>query len=520
MGQVDFLAVNLKVKGMIKLLNLKVKLILPVLLLYILLSCSKEAGSPLKVSYTSDNPSSDTIKVFRDSLPSNKKFDLQQIRKKGKLVALTGYSYNSYFLYRGTPLGYEYELLKEFTDHLGVKLEIKLVKDMENIFDKLHQGEGDIVADNLIITGNHENLVSFSNPYITTRQVLVQKKTTSPIRDILDLEQKVVHVRKNSPFALRLKNIALETAIKINIEEVGGAVETEELIRMVSSGEIEYTVADKHTASFLIRQYSNIDISTPVGLSQQIGWAMRTEAEDLRMEVNAWMAGMKRKTAWYNLYNKYFGTYLSPKKKVNCSRISTCNNKISPFDNLIMEASKRGNWDWRLITSIIYQESRFNAQAVSWAGATGLMQLMPLTADYFGVKELENPTQSILGGLRYLNWLDKYWQDEITDKDERIKFILASYNAGQEHVADARRLALKYGKNPMLWKEVSEYLLLKSSSKYYNDPIVRYGYCRGEEPVTYVEEILNRYEHYKTLIKDDIYHATTGKNQQELTLSH
>lgn len=470
-------------------------------------------------SNTTHSSPTDTLKLAIDSVTKKTTIDLEQIKAKGKLTALTGYSYNSYFLYRGTPLGYEYELLKRFCDHLGVKLEIKLVQDMTKVYEKLNKGEGDIVADNLIITGTQKNLVSFSNPYITTRQVLVQKKSSSPIRDILSLENKSILVRKNSPFALRLQNIRLETGINFRIDQVDGAVETEELIKMVSSGDIEYTVADEHTASFLSKQYNNIDIHTPVGMSQQIGWAMRPDAENLRNEVNAWMANMKKRASWYNLYNKYFGTYLSPKKKVNCSRISTCNNRISPYDKLIMTASKKGGWDWRLITSIVYQESRFNPKARSWAGASGLMQLMPLTAEYFGVKELESPAESILGGLKYLNWLDKYWQEKIVDKEERIKFILASYNAGQEHVADARRLALKYGKNPDSWKEVSEYLLLKSSSRYYKDPIVRYGYCRGEEPVKYVEEILSRYEHYKTLIKEEIYHASKGEELPDLSLA-
>src|SRR5690606_34189827 len=103
------------------------------------------------------------------------RFDLDAIKKRGKLIALTLNSSTSYFVYRGQPMGYEYELLKRFTDHIGVDREVKIIPDVNAMFDLLNNGEGDIIACNLAITKKRLEHAAFSDPYNFTRQVLVQR---------------------------------------------------------------------------------------------------------------------------------------------------------------------------------------------------------------------------------------------------------------------------------------------------------------------------------------------------------
>jgi membrane-bound lytic murein transglycosylase F len=153
-------------------------------------------------------------------------------------------------------------------------------------------------------------------------------------------------------------------------------------------------------------------------------------------------------------------------------------------------------WDWRLLASLIYQESGFKPRQQSWAGAKGLMQVMPATAGQFGIKDLYNPESSVKAGTRYLNYLKDRWS-EIPDSVERTKFIMASYNAGPNHIRDAQRLAEKNNQDTNQWDVVSEFVLKLDNPDVYNDPVVKYGYCRGEEPYYYVKEILQRYNHYK-----------------------
>jgi membrane-bound lytic murein transglycosylase F len=444
----------------------------------------------------------------------NVNIDLDKIRERKKLIALTGYSYSSYFIYKGTPMGYEYELLKLLAGHLGVELEIVIVNDLNEIFDMLNRGEGDIIADNLTITKERDELVDFTIPHNLTKQILIQRKPANwkylsieqiekkLIRNPIDLIGKEVHVRKESSYYARLNHLSDEIGGNINIVESPGDVETEELIMKVSEGKIPYTVADENIALMNKPYYPNIDVGTPLSFPQRIAWAVRSGSPKLLAAVNDWIVKMKKGPDYYVIYDKYYKGRKGVEYMVNCSKASSCGRTISPYDKMIMMHAKELGWDWRLLASLIYQESHFDPQAKSWVGASGLMQLMPATAESFGAVDLNDPVQSMKAGTSYIKWLDNYWRARVPDRNERIKFIMASYNVGQEHVADAQRLAIKYQKNPERWDDnVAYFILQKSKQQYCHDPVVKYGYCRGTEPFNYVNEILDRYEHYKKLIR-------------------
>jgi len=142
----------------------------------------------------------------------------------------------------------------------------------------------------------------------------------------------------------------------------------------------------------------------------------------------------------------------------------------------------------------MYQESRFNPDARSWAGAVGLMQVLPRTAKSIGFHDVRTPDDGIHAGVKYLDWVRDRFDPELPVED-RMWFTLAAYNAGHGHVRDARRLARKLGLNPNRWfGNVEKAILLLSKRKYARQ--ARHGYCRGAEPVKYVHEIKRRYEAY------------------------
>lgn len=437
--------------------------------------------------------------------------DLDMILQRDTLVAITDNSSTSYFLYKGKPMGYKYDLLNCFADHLDVSLKIIPINNIEEAFIKLASGKTDIIAIDLTITTPRRDFLNFTIPFKETRQVLVQRKygwgaseentqnDTIYIEKLTDLAGKTIHIQKNSAYRLRLRNLAAEIGAKIEIVEVD--IDTDELITMVSEGEILYTVADEHIAMANSTWYDNIDISTAISFPQSVAWAVKPGSDSLLAVLNDWIASFTKTRH----YNQIFRRYFVNKKAAHLRDLqfhSVKGGKISRYDDLIRKHTEGTAWDWRLIAALIFEESRFNPRAESWAGAYGLTQLMPATAKRFNVKNIHSPEEQIKGGIRFLNYLNENLPEDITDLNERIKFILASYNIGMSHILDAYDLAKKYGEDPTLWKNGIKYLQLKSQPKYFNDPVVRAGYARGRETKRFVTKVMQRYQDYKNVLPD------------------
>ncbi len=439
--------------------------------------------------------------------------DLDAIVKRGYINALVDNNSISYFIYKGHPMGYEYELLKLLADHLKVDLKIKVTSGIDRAIDELNKGEGDIIAFPLTITKPRKKSVTFTHPHFNTYQVLVQRKPTNwrrltlhqvnenLIRNPVDLIGKEIHVMAGTSHEMRLKNLSEELGGDILIKKDSINSESESLVRKVALGEIDFTVADHTLAHVNASYYPNIDVNTVLSLPQQNAWAVRPNAPELLKAIDKWLITIKKAPTFMVIYNRYFKSPRTSLMRMNSDYSSLGGNKLSEYDVLIRQGSEKLAWDWRLLASIVYQESKFKMGDESWAGARGLMQLMPETAKRFGAKDVNDPKENMKAGVNYLQYLIRYWSKRIANEEERLKFILASYNAGLAHILDARKLATKYGKSPELWSDVEFFLLKKSDPKFYKDPLVKAGYCKCEEPVNYVKDILARYEEYKLHIK-------------------
>ncbi len=438
--------------------------------------------------------------------------DLTEIQAEGKLRALIAYSATSYFLYRGQPMGYEYELLKRLADNLGVELELHVSGDLDEMLNELRSGSVDIVAHGLAITTERKQEVAFSESLYITEQVLVQRKpkgwrqmTLDQIReamisDPIELIGDTISVRRNSSYFRRIRNLSREIGGDIVIDTLKGNITTDEIIKMVADGEIKYTLADKNLASINASYFPNLDVEVPLSFSQRIAWALRPGSKKLLEATNQWLRKEKKQDDYYVIYNKYFKNKRSFKRRVNSPFYSLNQKQISRFDPIIKENSRKLGWDWRLLASLIYQESRFDPEARSWAGASGLMQLMPETAEDLGVTATADAGEVIRAGTQYLGQLYRNFA-HITDSVQRIKFTMASYNCGYSHVLDAQNLAQVKGLKDTVWDgNVAEMILALSFPQNYNHEVVRFGYVRGLEPFQYVEQIFQRYDHYRKFI--------------------
>lgn len=440
--------------------------------------------------------------------------DFKDIQQRNLLRVGVDYSATTYFLYKGQPVGFEYELLKRFAKNMGLPIKIFIQPSIKESFKMLQRGEIDIIAYPLAITPERKKIVDFTRHYTTVRQMLIQRKPDgwkkmNPhtldkrlIRNQVDLLGKTVHVLNASSYLETLQSLEKQIGGEIHIIEDSATVESDEMIRRVSIGQYDYTVADENLAQVNSFLYPNIDFKTPVSFPTRIAWAVRKTSPVLRDSLNANIERVKKSGLLNYLYKKYFLSARNVQLVSNNPYTShEGKRQLSPYDGLIKEQAKRLGWDWLLLASMVMQESQFNPQAKSWAGARGLLQLMPATAARFGVTNPTNPAQSLIGGTNYLINLEKRWRKSLNDTTHLAQFVMASYNAGPGHVIDARALAGKYNKNIDDWEEVSHYLQLLSNRQYYTDPVVKLGYCRGQEPVKYVHQIFERYQIYKDLMK-------------------
>lgn len=426
--------------------------------------------------------------------------DLPQIKDSGQLVVLTLYSSTTYFNYRGQEMGFQYELCEQFAQSLGVKLKVKVARNVRELIRMLLAGEGDLIAYNLPITRDRMDSLIYCGNEVITHQVVVQRSNgrAKPLTDVTQLVGKEVYVKPGKYYE-RLVNLDQELGGGILIRRMASdSISLEDLITEVARGEIAYTVADDDIARLNKTYYPNLDIRLAVSFDQRASWAVRADCPLLAEAVDRWHAENRTSPAYAASMKRYFEI---SKSVPHSPILSLREGKISHYDGLFKKYAAQIGWDWRLLASLAYTESNFDTTAVSWAGARGLMQLMPRTARAMGMPEGKeaNPEESIKAAVKYLGITTRSFTE--VPEGERINFVLASYNSGIGHVFDAMALAEKYGSNKYVWRDnVEKFVLLKSNEEYFTDPVCKHGYFRGQETYNFVREIMGRYEQYKKKI--------------------
>lgn len=426
---------------------------------------------------------------------------------------LTENSSTSYYIFRENELGFEYEILKDFAKHLGLKLQVKVVSDARKFHTFLNDGEGDIIACNYAITRDRKKIHDYSIPYFKTKQVLVQQKPNgweemNPneikkhlITDPVDLKNRTVHVRYNSSYYKRLVNIQQEIGDTIYIREIEGDPVTEDYISAVANGTIPLTISEENIARLSAKENPQLDISTAISFTQSIAFGIRKTSPELKKSLDAWLKNYLKTNRFKELEERYFGQneYEAEPQMPNDAN-QFIDGQLSPYDNLFKSTAKKYNEDWLLLAAVAHQESRFNPNVVGLGGAYGMMQFMPISGPSYGVYPNSTPEVQINGGMKMLKeLLDKY--AKVPKREDQIKFALAAYNAGFCHIDDAMKLAGKNELNPYVWKDNVE-VMIRNLSKpiYYRDNAVQCGAYRGHA-TDYANTIYSQYMKWKEEIK-------------------
>lgn len=432
------------------------------------------------------------------------KRDYAEIKHSGVLRMITSYSSDSYFLHRGIQSGFEYELVKNFAKENDLALEVIIVGEDDNPYDLLNSGEGDLIANNYTITKERRAVVEFTRPYNLVNQIVVVSKDLgkSP-ESITDLEDITIAVRRNSSYYARIKQLTKE-GFNINIEVVPDDLDTEALLLMVANGKYMATVADDNIFDASSKYMGGLFRGPVIAKGDSIGWAIRKNAPDLERNLNRYLYkhfrfgddGIPKRSEFLNvLRRRYFqgGSKIEAyfKPELIASEIGV----ISPYDSLIQVIADEFGLDWVMMTSMAAQESKFDQYSESWAGAVGIMQILPRYSE-ISVDSLYIPEVNIREGARILReHLNHY---SYMDTANQWKFALATYNSGQGHIADARRLAIDHNDDPNDWDKVAKSLIRLMQRKYYQN--ARYGFARGIETVRYVNEITNRNNTYLAIL--------------------
>ena len=420
--------------------------------------------------------------------------DKDGILSRGTLRVAVDNNSSSFYIYRGRRMGYEYELLLDLGKELGVQVEFVVASDIDEAFSKLEEGRVDLIAMNVQQNAERESFVTFTEAIGSMSTVLVgREKLTS--WDTLGMD--TVVVRKGAVYKSQLEQIKDSLRLDFTILEVQDHEEI--LLDRVYEQELRWTVAEKNVAQTNATYYDELQLGLEVSKEEPVTWALRSTSPNLLQAVNSWLVE-KKKVFIPRTYARYFLNSKNQYERTTNTYSSLGGNRISVYDEIIQENAQILGWDWRLLAALVYKESRFDTTALSYAGAQGLLQLMPVTVERFGVTNPNDPEESLKGGVKYLQYLDKFWMERVPETNERIKFMLASYNIGQGHVEDAWRLTLKYQKNPQSWQEVSNFLNLKSDPKYYRDAVVKSGYAKGHIAVNYVRDVLALFQSYKALV--------------------
>lgn len=412
-----------------------------------------------------------------------------------KVVTLN--SPTSYFIYRDEPMGYDYTLADSLAHQKGMVLDLTVAPSLSRAVELLDSGLVDLIAYEVPITSHYQQYVVPCGPENYTTQVLVQpmREGSAPVTDVTELVGREIYVEKDSKYLRRMQNLNDEIGGGIIIHEVDAdTLITEDLLRMVSDGKIPMTVVDSDIARLNKTYYPDLDISLEVSFPQRASWAVSKDKPWLADSINVWFAQESPQRTNADLLKRYF----EQSKGLPTVNFDFSKGYISQYDELFKKYAPTIGWDWRLMAAQAYQESRFKPNARSWVGARGLMQIMPATARGYRtpVSKLNDPETSVKVASALINDLDGYLKKYVPNDKERLKFVIAAYNVGIAHVYDAIRLAEKYGLDPQVWNgNVEQAILMKMNPKYYKDPVVKYGYCRGTETVEYVDKITKFYDH-------------------------
>lgn len=423
------------------------------------------------------------------------KFHITKLEKKkvpihsDTLSVCLFYHAADYFVYQGSVIGFQHDVLKQLEKDLHRPVNIVIESDPEKMFLTALSNQYDIICFDFDKTNYHPFYITVSEPVVYTYPVLIMRKK-DPAYD------SVPHVVNTAAkYYNKLDFSTLEDSASWKIQH-NPDLAIEDLMDMLVDGQIDYAVCNYNEAVTLMPFYTQLTIGPRVGSNFARTWILNQNNGRLNDTINSWLANFKETNKYQSLCEKY----LSPQSYVISRSFGKSRNSTSYYDGVLKKASARYGFDWRLISAIIYQESRFIPDLVGFGGSYGIMQMMPVTCERYGITDSSTVEEQIWAGAKYLSFLCNIFREKV-DTADLYYFVAGAYNSGPGHILDAMALCEKYEGDQTKWVQTAEYLIKKSHKEYYRDEVVKCGYYPGKHTVNYVDQVMTRYNGF-TLSKE------------------
>ncbi len=429
---------------------------------------------------------SEVAKSYKDDFPI--------IRQRKLLRVITYQSPVNYYYDNGRLKGFEYDLVHKFSEQYGLRLDVVVADSKAQMLSLLNEGKGDVIAASMPESAFRSNKkLKFSEAYNFVTPVLVGRRGET-ILDVRDLAGKTIHLSKESPYLTLLKDLKARTGVDFLISQSGAGQNNEAILYRITQGRYDLTVLSSHEVKAELSRQVDLEALLHIDEPRPLKWVVRDTNTQLLSSINEYLRQEYRK----GFYNVIHARYIDkPDVRISNTSLIAGTDQLSPYDDIVHKYADMYGFDWRLVIAQMYQESRFNPHAVSYAGAEGLMQILPTTAEMVGVSDLRDPDANIKGGLSYMHHIHNLFEDSLTVED-RTWFTLASYNAGYRRVQRARKLAESIGLNKNTWFNNVEIAMLRMAvPRNYKGYSVQQ--CRCGQAVVYVREIRTLYNNYLRL---------------------
>jgi len=421
------------------------------------------------------------------------KGDLPALQKRKVLRLITYQNPVNYYLDNGKLKGFEYELLERFAKNHGMRLGVVVANSHTEMAQMLIKGQGDVVAASLP-RGSFTSAagIAYTRSYGFSTPVVIGRSLDYPLLDSRDLAGRRIVLPAESPYRSLLKRLRT-SGLNFELVQAGAGLNTAATLYRVSQGEYDLTVIGSNQVNSEFEGHLNLKSHFALSEPTPEAWVVRADATMLLKALNDYIEKEYRK----GFYNVLLAKYIENPAKFGNRNLMSDISRLSPYDDLVHKYAEQYGFDWRLIVAQMYQESHFNPDAVSYAGAEGLMQLTPDTGDLLGIKDLNDPDASIYGGIKYMSYLRGRFEDDLLMED-RTWFTLAAYNAGYNRVKRARWLAERMGLDKNKWFDNVERAMVALARPYRKDgELVQY--CRCGQTAHYIRDIRTLYNNYVRL---------------------